>query len=30
VHALVDTIERGLRRSFPGIARVIGHAEPWR
>jgi divalent metal cation (Fe/Co/Zn/Cd) transporter len=28
VHDLVDGIERGLRRRFPGIARVIGHAEP--
>jgi divalent metal cation (Fe/Co/Zn/Cd) transporter len=30
VHALVDTAERGLRRRFPAIARVIGHAEPRR
>jgi cation diffusion facilitator family transporter len=30
VHDLVDGIERGLRRRFPGIARVIGHAEPRR
>jgi cation diffusion facilitator family transporter len=29
-HALVDTAERGLRRRFPAIARVIGHAEPRR
>jgi divalent metal cation (Fe/Co/Zn/Cd) transporter len=29
-HALVDTAERGLRRRFPGIVRVIGHAEPRR
>src|SRR3984885_15293656 len=29
-HALVDTVERGLRRRFPAIARVIGHAEPRR
>jgi len=28
VHDLVDPIERGLRRRFPSIARVIGHAEP--
>jgi len=28
VHDLVDGIERGLRRRFPTIARVIGHAEP--
>jgi divalent metal cation (Fe/Co/Zn/Cd) transporter len=28
VHDLVDTLERGLRRRFPAIARVIGHAEP--
>ncbi len=30
VHDLVDGLERGLRRHFPGIARVIGHAEPRR
>jgi cation diffusion facilitator family transporter len=30
VHDLVDGIERGLRRRFPAIARVIGHAEPRR
>ncbi len=30
VHGLVDGIERGLRRRFPTIARVIGHAEPRR
>jgi len=30
VHDLVDGVERGLRRRFPTIARVIGHAEPWR
>jgi cation diffusion facilitator family transporter len=29
-HALVDTVERGLRRRFPAITRVIGHAEPSR
>jgi cation diffusion facilitator family transporter len=29
-HALVDTAERGLRRRFPAIVRVIGHAEPRR
>lgn len=29
VHDLVDTVERGLRRRFPTIQRVIGHAEPW-
>ncbi len=28
VHDLVDAIERRLRRRFPSIARVIGHAEP--
>jgi len=28
VHALVDGVERGLRRRFPAIKRVIGHAEP--
>jgi cation diffusion facilitator family transporter len=30
VHDLVDGIERGLRRRFSTIARVIGHAEPGR
>ena len=30
VHDLVDTVERGLRRRFPSIARVISHAEPQR
>jgi cation diffusion facilitator family transporter len=30
VHDLVDALERGLRRRFPTIARVIGHAEPRR
>jgi cation diffusion facilitator family transporter len=28
VHDLVDGLERGLRRRFPAIKRVIGHAEP--
>jgi cation diffusion facilitator family transporter len=28
VHEKVDELERGLRRSFPAIKRVIGHAEP--
>lgn len=28
VHENVDEVERGLRRRFPGIKRVIGHAEP--
>jgi divalent metal cation (Fe/Co/Zn/Cd) transporter len=28
VHELVDGVERGLRRKFPAIKRVIGHAEP--
>ena len=28
VHEKVDEIERGLRRRFPAIKRVIGHAEP--
>ncbi|HML06667.1 MAG TPA: cation-efflux pump [Xanthobacteraceae bacterium] len=28
VHDLVDTVERGLRRRFPTVARIIGHAEP--
>jgi divalent metal cation (Fe/Co/Zn/Cd) transporter len=30
VHDLVDAVERGLRRRFPTIQRVIGHAEPER
>jgi len=30
VHELVDTLERRLRRQFPTIQRVIGHAEPRR
>jgi cation diffusion facilitator family transporter len=30
VHDLVDAVERGLRRRFPTIQRVIGHAEPKR
>jgi cation diffusion facilitator family transporter len=30
VHDLVDTLERGLRRRFPAVQRVIGHAEPKR
>jgi cation diffusion facilitator family transporter len=28
VHELVDSVERGLRRRFPAVRRVIGHAEP--
>jgi len=28
VHDKVDEVERGLRRRFPEIKRVIGHAEP--
>jgi divalent metal cation (Fe/Co/Zn/Cd) transporter len=28
VHHKVDEVERELRRRFPGIKRVIGHAEP--
>jgi len=28
VHEMVDGVERGLRRRFPEIKRVIGHAEP--
>jgi cation diffusion facilitator family transporter len=28
MHELVDDVERGLRRRFPEIKRVIGHAEP--
>ncbi len=30
VHGLVDAVERGLRRRFPAIQRVISHAEPRR
>jgi cation diffusion facilitator family transporter len=30
VHDLVDAVERRLRRRFPAITRVIGHAEPQR
>jgi cation diffusion facilitator family transporter len=30
VHDLVDALERRLRRRFPTIQRVIGHAEPGR
>jgi cation diffusion facilitator family transporter len=30
VHDRVDELERGLRRRFPEILRVIGHAEPKR
>jgi len=30
VHDLVDALERRLRRRFPAIRRVIGHAEPRR
>jgi len=30
VHDLVDAVERGLRRRFASIQRVIGHAEPRR
>lgn len=30
VHDLVDGIERGLRRRYPSIARIVGHAEPRR
>jgi divalent metal cation (Fe/Co/Zn/Cd) transporter len=30
VHDAVDTLERRLRRQFPTIQRVIGHAEPRR
>jgi divalent metal cation (Fe/Co/Zn/Cd) transporter len=29
-HAAVDEIERALRREFPEVRRVIGHAEPTR
>ena len=30
VHERVDEVERALRRKFPTIKRVIGHAEPRR
>lgn len=30
VHQRVDEIERGLRRAFPSVKRVISHAEPTR
>jgi cation diffusion facilitator family transporter len=30
VHDMVDAVEHGLRRRFPTIQRVIGHAEPRR
>ncbi len=30
VHDMVDALERRLRRCFPSIERVIGHAEPGR
>jgi divalent metal cation (Fe/Co/Zn/Cd) transporter len=30
VHDRVDALERRLRRQFPTIQRVIGHAEPRR
>ena len=30
VHDLVDEVERDLRRHFPSVTRVIGHAEPRR
>ncbi|MBN8980600.1 MAG: cation diffusion facilitator family transporter [Rhizobiales bacterium] len=30
VHEKVDEIERGLRRAFPSVKRVISHAEPER
>jgi cation diffusion facilitator family transporter len=28
VHAAVDEIERGVRKEFPRILRIVGHAEP--
>jgi cation diffusion facilitator family transporter len=28
VHELVDELERALRRRFPAVKRVVGHAEP--
>ncbi len=30
VHDLVDAVERGLRRRYPDVQRVIGHTEPRR
>lgn len=30
VHQRIDKIERGLRRQFPSVKRVISHAEPAR
>ncbi|HLN10612.1 MAG TPA: cation transporter dimerization domain-containing protein, partial [Xanthobacteraceae bacterium] len=30
VHEKVDAVEQGLKRRWPSIARVIGHAEPRR
>lgn len=30
VHDLVDEIERGIRRQFTSVKRVISHAEPLR
>ena len=30
VHDVVDALERRLRRQYPTIRRVIGHAEPRR
>ncbi|HVV93601.1 MAG TPA: cation-efflux pump, partial [Hyphomicrobiales bacterium] len=29
-HDAIDAVERGLRRDHPGIARIVGHAEPTR
>ena len=29
-HAEVDALERAVRREFPEILRVVGHAEPMR
>jgi divalent metal cation (Fe/Co/Zn/Cd) transporter len=30
VHEKVDAVERGLRRRYPSVKRVVGHAEPKR
>jgi divalent metal cation (Fe/Co/Zn/Cd) transporter len=30
VHQRIDEIERGVRRAFPTVKRVISHAEPAR
>ncbi|MBV1704898.1 MAG: cation diffusion facilitator family transporter [Hyphomicrobiales bacterium] len=30
VHAAVDAVETAVRRAYPGVARIVGHAEPRR